>query len=350
MRASRNPVTVALATAALVMTGTTMPAGAGSSAVEPDTLARGSDPAVTYLIRDTIHDGALLIPATELGSHQKLWTVRGGYLLQDWVQRTGTHRLVFVGRGAHAGERRVLGRSPLQMTVAVSPGRTRVAWARGRNELTTPTRVTVVVPATGVVVASRTFAWVRVLGVTRTRVLVTRRDASSPATTAWWNFRQHRMNRIAAREAVRADLVHNRIVLATGEFDEPAFCIRVAPLSHPRLTLWQSCRWTPHAWSPDGDRVVATHTYFDDVGTDRWLTMRADTARRLGLVTGRLDWDAVWEDNSHFLTLAQGDSGMAAIIRCTVQGQCERASRRWDMGKVTYQPNFVAPPVVLASN
>ncbi|MFZ2014748.1 MAG: hypothetical protein WAV00_13070 [Nocardioides sp.] len=299
------------------------------------------------MVHDIIHDGSLRVAATKPGTHQVLWNVRGGYLLQDWLQRTQRSRLVFAGGGGHAGERRLLDSSPMMMSAAVSPGRTRVAWASGRNELTTPTLVSVAVPATGRIVASRSFRWARVLGVTRSRVLLTRRDASSPATTVWWNFRQHRVTRIAAREAARADLARSRIVIAAGQFDEPAFCNRVAPLSHPHRTLWRSCRWAPHAWSPDGARVVATHTYFDDVGTDRWLTMKADTGRRLGVFTG---WDAVWEDDAHVLTLAQGDSGQAAIIRCTVAGQCERASRLQDMGKVTYQPNYISPPVVLAAN
>jgi hypothetical protein len=57
----------------------------------------------------------------------------------------------------------------------------------------------------------------------------------------------------------------------------------------------------------------------------------------------------VWEDDTHFLTLALGDSGKAGIIRCTVAGTCEGASRSWAVGTATYQPNFIPPPVVLAS-
>jgi hypothetical protein len=58
----------------------------------------------------------------------------------------------------------------------------------------------------------------------------------------------------------------------------------------------------------------------------------------------------VWEDDDHFLTLALGDSGQAAVIRCTVTGECERASRLFEVGKATSQPNYIAPPVVLASS
>jgi len=343
-------LTVAGMAAGLAVSGLVVPATAGGTPVEPATMARGPDPSVTYLVRDTIHDGMLRVPGTTLGVHQRLWDVRGGYLLEDWVQKSQVSRLVFVGKGDHAGEKRVVGRSPVLMTAAVSPRHTRVAWTSGRNELSTPTRVSVADPVTGHVVASRKFPWAKVLGVTRTRVLLSRRGIHPPTTTVWWNFRHHRVTTVAGREGVRADLRHDRIVLATGAFDEPAFCNRVAYLSHPARTLWSSCRWSPHSWSPDGARVLATHTYFDDVGTDRWLALRASDAQRLGRITGRLAWDAVWEDDAHFLTLALGDSGQAAIIRCAVGGTCERASRLWDVGKATDQPNFIRPPVVLSSS
>lgn len=73
------------------------------------------------------------------------------------------------------------------------------------------------------------------------------------------------------------------------------------------------------------------------------------SGRRLGQVDGRLDWNsAIWEDDTHFLTLAQGDSGKAAIIRCTVTGSCERASRMWSR-PVEEHAYYTAPPVLLAS-
>jgi hypothetical protein len=336
----------------VVGSGVFVPAGAAVKTVQPSSLSRGANPAIAYLVRDVIHDGAARVTATHRGQHQHLWVVDGGYVVQDWLPRHSTYRLVFIGTGTHAGDKLVIGRSHLDQSATVSPGGDRIAWTRGPNDLSKRTTVTVSEPATGKVVASRTFRWARVLGVTLSRVLLVRRDrpVQEHPTTVWWNHRRHRVTTIALREAVRADLPHNRIVVATGQFDEPAFCNRVAPLSHPRRTLWQSCHWAPHAWSPDGTQVVATHTYFDDVGTDRWLALRADNANRLGHIRGRLDWTAVWEDDRHYLTLALGDDGMASVIRCTVGGTCERSSRLFDVGKATAQPNYIAPPVVLSSN
>lgn len=331
-------------------TGTAGGAGAAGTAVEPASLTRGADPAIPYLVHNVIHDGAARVRATLRGVHERLWAVDGGYVVQDRFQQRQVVRLVFVGTGTHAGEKKEIGRSRLMLTAVVSPDGSRIAWTRGPNDLTRPTRVTVSDPATGTAAASRTFGWARVLGVTRSAVLLTRRDRHTPPTTIWWNHRTHTRTQVADREAVRADLVHNRIVVATGKFDEPAFCNRVAVLSHPHRGLWRSCSWSPHAWSPDGTRVVATHTYFDDVGTDRWLTLQDRDAQQLGAIRGRLDWSAVWEDDDHFLTLALGDSGQAAVIRCTVTGECERASRLFEVGKATSQPNYIAPPVVLASS
>jgi hypothetical protein len=74
------------------------------------------------------------------------------------------------------------------------------------------------------------------------------------------------------------------------------------------------------------------------------------TGQRRATIHGRLDWEAVWEDDTHFLTLAQSDAGRAAIIRCDLTGSCERASRLWDV-PVPAEPSlyYASPPVVLAT-
>jgi hypothetical protein len=332
----------------LAVSGLVAPALAVGTPVEPATMVRGADPSVAYLVHDTIHDGALSIQATRRGHHERLWSVRDGYLLQDWLPKAEIFRLTFVGSGSRLGERHVIGRSSLQMSVAVSSGGGRVVWTQGPNDLSKPTVVRVTDLATWRLVAGRLFRIADVRAVTPKRVLLSRRGAHSPTTTVWWGYAHNTVTTIADRAVLRADVPHDRIVLAAGRPD--SFCIRVAPLSHPGRTLWRSCRWAPSVWSPDGSRVLATHTYFDDVGTDRWLTLRDRDATRVGGINGRFAWRAVWEDDSHFLTLALGDSGDASIIRCTVGGTCERASRRWHMGTATAQPNYIAPPVVLSEN
>ena len=66
-------------------------------------------------------------------------------------------------------------------------------------------------------------------------------------------------------------------------------------------------------------------------------------------VTGRLGWHAVWEDSTHFLVTAQGDTDVAAVVRCDLAGVCERAGRLWP-DPVPAEPSvyYRSPPVVLA--
>lgn len=343
-RAGRSLVALVATSAVLVGLGVPVAATTAPQPVEPAALVRGSNPQVVHVVRDTIRDGDLTVPSSRR-DHQALWRTAKGYLLKDSgsVPDRIAYRLVRVDT---TGTRLVLTRAA--RTVAVSPDGTRVAWSVERGREGPPVRVTVANPDTGRVVARRLFRdGVQVTAVTRHRVLVSRLFTARRGT-AWWSLDQDRLRRISRLSAVGADLRQDRIVLDIPR-DAPA-CDLVAPLSDPSRELWRSCRFYPHAWSPDGEHVLATHTYFDDTGTDRWLVLDATSWKRVGRVLGRLDWDSAWEDDRHFLTKAQSASGEAAVIRCTLRGRCVRASRLWDMGPVDYQPFYVSPPVVLPSN
>lgn len=333
------------ATVALVALSGSVPVQANPSRLDPATLGRGADPFVPYLVGDTIRDGHRQVAATRRGDHYRLWTTTRGYVLDDFVQSSEVFRLVFVG---HGGQQRVIARRSWPTGEAVSPSGRRIAWGKAVGRLGPPTVVTVGNPNDGRVVASRRFHFATVFAVTGSRVLLTLRGRNTPETTWWWNYRRDTLSQVSSQPARRVDVRHDRIVLGTGS--EDSFCNRVAPLSRPEQTLWASCRIGPRSWSPDGARALATHTYFDETGTDRWLTVRDRTGKRLGRVDGRLDWDSVWEDDRHFLTVAQGDNGSAAVIRCTVAGRCERASPLWDVPWHGYPPFYLAPPVVLPDN
>ena len=321
------------------------PGWANPGHVDPASLPRGGDPRVAHLVADEIRDGDRRVPATTRGEHVDLWVAARGYVLTDWVQATERYRLTFVAPG---GRQRLLARPARLAGAAVSPGGRRLAWAEERGRLGPPTVVTVVRPATGAVLASRRFHLAHVVAVSGSRVLLTLRSRDTAEATWWWDYRLDTLAQVSGDAARRADLRHDRVVLATGA--EDSFCSRVAPLSDPAATLWSSCRVAPYRWSPGGGRALATHTYFDESGTDRWLTVGDRTGARLGLVAGRLGWGPAWEDNRHVLLLAQGDRGDAAVLRCTVAGRCERASRTWDVGWHGYPPYYLAPPVVLARN
>ena len=319
-------------------------APAAPDRIDPAALPRGADPAIAHLVRDTIRDGDVRVPATTRGRHEALWAVAGGYVVRDY--NVGPRRMIRVTFVDPAGTRRVVAQSRDWLDVAVSEDGTRLAVRRSLGETGQRSVVTVEVPATGALLARRTFRLANLVAVTGTRVLIGRRLHWHHPATQWWGYGPDTLRRLADQAALRADVRHDRVAFATtaGEF-----CTRVAVLSHPRRTLWRSCDIAAHQWSPDGTLALATHAYFDAAGTDRWWVVDGRTAEPQARIAGRLDWHAAWEDDGHFLTLAQGDSGDAAIIRCDVSGACERASRVWDVPLPT-EPSlyYRSPPVVLA--
>jgi hypothetical protein len=327
-----------------------IPFAAAAADLDPLTLPRGADPAVPVLIGDTIHTGGRRIEATTRGQHIGLWRTSRGYVVHDVLSRNRS-RLTYVGID---GGRRVLATfTGIGRGVSVSAAGHRIAWSRELGDTSFPTMVTVANPDTGRVIAKRRFYFAPVFGVTGHRVLITRKTPGTDflGATWWWNYRSDTFTKVSHQHADSASILHDRVLFSTGASER--FCGRVSRLSHPRRTLWRTCRsgMHPEQWSPNGERALATHNYFDDAGTDRWLVVDDPTGNRTGRVTGRLDWDAVWEGNRHFLVIAQNSDGIAAIVRCDVTGRrCERASRTWDMGPVDSQPNYVAPPVVFLTS
>lgn len=311
--------------------------------VDPAALPRGKDPAVTYMVHDTIHDGARRVSATK-GQHVGLWNAARGYVVKD-TARGGRFRLTYVSRTGHT---RLITRRA-EFTAAVSGRGDRLAWDTFVGPVEgPPSVVTVVNPGTGRVIASRRFAkGAHVVAVTEHRVLLARISTPRTKGTLWWNYDSNVLRRYADLSAVRVDFRNDRVVFDIPR-DAPA-CNRVALFTRPARTLWRSCLWYPEDWSPDGEHAVSTHTYFDAAGTDRWRVIDGRTGERTSRITGRLDWQAVWEDDSHFLTMAMNPAGQAAVIRCTLDATCERASRLWEV-RPGPDDFYVAPPVVLAEN
>ncbi len=349
-RTSRRTRTVLITMATTAATAAALlpqaAAGVEPPHIDPAALPRGADPAVVYMVRDTIRDGDLRVPATRRGDHQALWVVAGGYLVRDVnVGDRGLTRVVYIPR---SGERRVVARSGEWLGVAVSANGRTAAVQRSSSSTGARTVISVFHPRSGRVTARRELRLATLVAVTDRRVLIGLRVRWRHPATAWWNFGADRVRRIYHQAAVGADVRHDKVVFDRSSVGE--FCNRVAVLSHPARRLWRSCRIYPHQWSPDGRRAIATHTYFDAAGTDRWWVINGRTGHRQAVVTGRLGWDAAWEGNRHFLVIAQSDAGKAAILRCDVTGSCERASRLWDV-PVPPDPSvyYAAPPVVLAS-
>jgi hypothetical protein len=344
-RTRRVAMLVAAATAALgVATLPPSAVGAATSPVDPTALPRGADPSVVHLVRDTIKDGERRVAATRRGEHQALWVVAGGYLVRDYdVGPRQLTRVVFV---SHAGEQRVVARSRSWIQVEVSTDGRRIATQVWPDDTGVRSVLTVFHPRTGAVLGQRTLRLATLAALTRTRVLVGRRARWKDPATVWWNYQRDSLRRIHGQAAINADVAHDTVVFERSSIGE--FCNRVAVLSRPGRTLWTSCRVYPHQWSPDGSHAIATHTYFDAAGTDRWWVVDGRTAQKQARITGRLDWDAVWEDDQHFLTKAQSERGKAAVVRCDLAGTCERASRVWDVPLPEDSVYYAPPPVVLA--
>lgn len=347
--ARRRTRALLLGVAATVVTAALLPQPRASGEpvlIDPATLARGADPGVAHLVRDTIRDGATRVPATTRGFHDALWEVADGYLVRDYdVGPRSLTRLVHI---SPTGERDVIAQAQGILPVAVSASGERVAVERRTGFFGLRARITVYSTRTGRAVAHRGVRLANLVAVTDRRVLLGIRARWHRPATVWWNVERDRLRRVHDQAAVRADVPHDRVVFDRTPVAE--FCNRVAPLSRPGRTLWRSCRMYPHAWAPDGGHAVATHAYFDAAGTDRWWVVDGTTGQRRATIHGRLDWETVWEDDAHFLTLAQSDAGRAAIIRCDLTGSCERASRLWDV-PVPPDPSlfYASPPVVLAT-
>ncbi|TIC85917.1 hypothetical protein E8D34_12515 [Nocardioides sp. GY 10113] len=340
----RLAVAVALVVAAALLTAS--PAvGRGAPHIDPAALPRGDDPSVAYLVRDTIRDGDRRVPATTRGRHEALWVVAGGYVVRDY--NVGPRRRVVLTFVSRAGERRRIIRSRNWIEARVSPSGRRLAIQSWPGSLQVRSVVSVVRPRSGRTVARRELRLATLAAVTDSRVLLGRRAHWRDPATQWWNYRRDTLRRIHGQAAIDADTRQDKVVLSAPRRGE--FCNRVAVLSRPSRTLWRSCRLHPHQWTADGEHVVAAPVYFDAAGTDRWWVADGRTGRRQATITGRLDWHAVWEDDAHFLTLAQSDAGRAAILRCDLSGACERASRIWRV-PLPAEPSlyYAPPPVVLA--
>ena len=241
-----TPLRVAVATTAVTALALLplVSAVADPAHVDPAALPRGADPALVYMVRDTIRDGDRTVPATQRGEHQALWVVSGGYLVRDYdVGPRGWTRLVYISR---AGDRRVVARSGGLMTVAVSASGRRLAVQLPSGPTGLRTLITVSHPRTGRVIARREMRLANLVSVTDHRALIGRRAGWHHPVTVWWDFEHDKLTRLYDQAAVGADVLHDRVVFKQTSARE--FCNRVAVLSRPSRTLWRSCRIYPHQW------------------------------------------------------------------------------------------------------
>jgi hypothetical protein len=321
--------------------------------IDPAALNRGDDPRIAYLVRDTIHDGDRRVRVWPRGRHWELWETDPGYVVWDSVGRRsggpGFHwRVVAVDRD---GDKRLLGRSKDLLIPVVSPSGRRVALVNRQFPADDERAVIRVVhPHTGRVIARRTFGPdTHATAVTDRRVLVdVPGSRRAPTLTWWWNYRSDTMRRVSGWRAIDADVRADRVVFSL-RASGITRCRRVAPLSHPRRTLWRECRLLTYHWNAKGTRALASLPpwQWDLPGTDRWVVVKGRSGEHTRQVVGQLNWGAAWEGNKRFLTIARNEQGRFAVIRCRFDGRCERASRLWQF---PVAEDAVTLPVTLAQD
>ncbi len=340
-------VAATIASSGLATAGAATTPDADSAAavtrLDPGSLERGADPSLPYLVNDQIRDGDIRINVASQPNHLSLWETAGGYLLLDQLFSTGQMRLTAYDRD---GESRVIASGEI-LDVVVSEDKRRIAVVDDLNGGLGPFAVKVVNPTTGNEFGARHFGYADAIALDGERVFLNRRDGGD-IVSGTWKYETNVVKTLAQRQLLDADLRQRILVFAGIGSGGGEGCARVTWMGESQA-LWRACQFEPVDWSRDGRHALATWDYFDMAGTDRWLTVDGRNGERTGRVSGRLDWIAVWESNNRFLTIAQGDDGQTAIVRCTVGGACERASRTWDR-PVVPDLYYNAPPVLIAEN
>jgi len=94
--------------------------------------------------------------------------------------------------------------------------------------------------------------------------------------------------------------------------------------------LASSCSWQPQAFSVDGQRVLGSPAYGDGAGPTS-LAVLGRSLRPVTTFTGEFEDGAyAFEPDGSVLVVASGKArnrASYAVVRCTVDGRCERASQ-----------------------
>jgi hypothetical protein len=93
--------------------------------------------------------------------------------------------------------------------------------------------------------------------------------------------------------------------------------------------LASSCSWQPQAFSMDGQRVLGSPAYGDGAGPTSLAVLGPDLRVRSSLTGEFEDGAYAFEPDGSVLVVASGKArnrSSYAVVRCTVDGRCERAS------------------------
>ncbi|HET7388479.1 MAG TPA: hypothetical protein VFJ19_17635 [Nocardioidaceae bacterium] len=302
--------------------------------VDPAALPQGAAPAVP-LLDDGDHarilrrgKAPITVTAREYTSYRPV-RVKGGFLVYSFDPENNYpswHFLTFVGyRGQHHEVAR--GESVYLFGGLTSPdGRAFAIHVGGDRSH----EIRVVRISDGTVIADRHFPGrTNIIGYRHGRVLLRR----GHHYTRWWDTHTNKLRTFDSRGTTpprdgpcslpaAADLSSGHVPLLRGHGDTAI----VSVPRHPQNVWWLHGGECPVVWSPNDEYVLTLAVIphgSQPVETVR--VRRADDGRLVREFQGAFDASTLaWEDGHTFLGYAS--STRSAVVRCTVAGDCERAT------------------------
>jgi hypothetical protein len=304
------------------------PAGVPETAVDPTTLPRGAAPRIAYLRTDTgvIHDQGRRIKIRIPGGAGWFARVAGGYLVSGGTARTGPILATYDSKGHR---RRVVARD-VHGGLSVDPAGRRVAYLT--TDRWAPDRIVVRRLSDGAKLADRTFTRNTSVAAFGTHRMLL---AQGPKYTTWWTLGRHKLD-IYSEDAWTqdADLRAHQVVQVSSESG-----LRVLSIPRGAQKRWAIAGLGyPDSvdWTPDYSRLLISSGYEDEPEShDSWVDVVSRTGTRLRRFTDSFSPYGSsytrWESNDTFLTWAlkwtgETDVYKGALVRCNVDGTCERAS------------------------
>ncbi len=313
--------------------------------IDPDELPRGLAPSIPWFESNTLHDGAVEADLGEirLGAKDSYFVTRNGYLTYQFCcedRPTTTHETRLLDK--NGGLQRTLpGEDPF-----VSPDGRTVAMTSGSGFT-----LTLFDTENGAAKAETDVpTLVRVVGFVGEKVLYTAvlNDAEVLDASYLWDPETGTKTAVGPIGSVGA--TDGQRLVAVTVPSEQSHCGRVVGLDDRSKVLWERCPGTVTSISPDGRYATAQ---VDSTPQDATSVHAMDllvydlTERRL---VSRLQsytfGQVVWESADRLLLVldggTDGKSGRTAIVRCTVTGDCERATEVRSRSQVL-PPVFLLP-------
>jgi hypothetical protein len=318
---------------------TTRPSPGESSTAEPSgirvrgeiplsRLPRGADARLPYVYKGVIHDGRARVRLPRADGVFRLDRVANRYVVLLYDNQPDRYRLLLV---AADGSVTTIQSSAHRIDgLAVSPGRRRIAWSTitKDNPATASTLRTADV-STGRVRHKRNVNYAVHLGAWTDRGVLISPQSDASRDTRVWSPTSGRISGPLRRGFRLGEVskVGNLMGVSYDGGHRDHYCGGVVRLDKPTDTLWTSCQYHVGSdFSPDGRTALLYPVLSDGEGVGRWVVANARTGRRAFSLDGDFETDVFWEDARHFLvSVAQGRR--EAIVRCSVDGYCERASR-----------------------